>query len=333
MVLQMAEILTITGDPRNDDPHIARVADMLRHSGIVAIPTETVYGLAANALDEAAIQKIYAAKGRPATNPLIVHVASADEAKELASSWPQPARLLADAFWPGPLTLVVPKKPIVPDAATAGLPSVAVRVPAHPVMRAVISAAGVPLAAPSANVSEGVSPTRAEHVLKSLGESVDLVLDAGPTEHGLESTVVDCIAVPPRILRHGPISVERIRSVIGDMASADSVVTDDIARLSPGQSQRHYAPRARVVLADAASIAEALSVAERPVGALVLDTALQDSSATIVHMPPSSAEYGAVLYTELHRLDDARAATIVVEMPPDEPGWEAVRDRLQRASA
>lgn len=329
----MADILRMTGDPEHDAPHAARAADVLRAGGIVAVPTETVYGLAANALDPAAVTRIYEAKGRPSTNPLIVHVTSVDDAKALVSEWPVAAQKLAEAFWPGPLTIVVPKASVVPDEATADMPNVALRVPSHPVMRAVIEAAGVPLAAPSANRSQAVSPTRAAHVLKSLGNAVDLVLDAGTTEHGLESTVVDCTVVPPRVLRPGPVSVERIERVVGRVKSDRSEVQDDTARPSPGMSPKHYAPKATVVLVPASGLAAAIAAGEKPVGAFVLHGALLKPEATVMQMPSDPVMYGAILYNELHRMDDAEVKTLVIEEPPATAPWEAVRDRLRRASA
>ncbi len=329
----MADILRITGDPAHDAHHVRVAADVLRAGGIVAMPTETVYGLAADALNPAAIEKIYAAKGRPSSNPLIIHVTSIDAAKELASAWPVAAQKLAEAFWPGPLTVIVAKKPVVPDAATAGLSHVAIRCPSHPVMRAVIDAAGTPLAAPSANRSQAVSPTRAAHVLKSLGANVDLILDAGTTEHGLESTVVDCTVVPPRVLRPGPVTILELERVVGRVKADDADIADDVSRPSPGMSRKHYAPQAKVVVVPGVRLADAIAKAEAPVAAFMLGSALLNSTATMVQMPGSPVVYGAVLYGELHRMDDAGMKTIVVEEPPREPGWEAVRDRLRRASA
>lgn len=329
----MADILRITGDADHDAHHVRAAADVVRAGGIVAIPTETVYGLAANALNPDAVAKIYAAKGRPSTNPLIVHVTSIDAAKELASSWPLAAQKLAEAFWPGPLTVIVEKKAIVPDAATAGLPHVAIRCPSHPVMRAVIDAAGTPLAAPSANRSQAVSPTRAAHVLKSLGANVDMILDAGTTEHGLESTVVDCTVVPPKVLRPGPVTVPELEKVLGRVKAADADVIDDVSRASPGMSPKHYAPQATVVVVPGSRMAQAIAKAEAPVAAFMLGSALLNSAATMVQMPGSPVVYGAVLYGELHRMDDEGFKTIVIEEPPRDPGWEAVRDRLRRASA
>ena len=329
----MADILRITGNAAHDAHHAARAAAVLRAGGIVAIPTETVYGLAADALNPDAVAKIYAAKGRPSTNPLIVHVTSIDAAKALASTWPVAAQKLAEAFWPGPLTVIVPKNPVVPDAATAGLPNVAIRIPSHPVMRAVIDAAGTPLAAPSANRSQAVSPTRAAHVLKSLGANVDVILDAGTTEHGLESTVVDCTVVPPRVLRPGPVSILDLERVLGRVKAEDAVVGDDVARSSPGLSQRHYAPQASVRIVPVAKLASAIAEAPEPAAAFLLGGAVLNSKATLVQMPAEPVAYGAILYNELHRMDDAGMKTIVVEEPPHAPGWEAVRDRLRRASA
>ncbi len=329
----MAEILHINGDPQHDAHHVARAAEVLRNGGIVAIPTETVYGLAANALDPEAVAKIYEAKGRPSTNPLIIHVTSLEDAKQLALSWPIAAQNLAEAFWPGPLTVIVPKNPIVPDNATAGLENVALRVPSHPVMRAVIDAAGVPLAAPSANRSQAVSPTRAGHVLKSLGDKVDLILDAGTTQHGLESTVVDCTVVPPRILRPGPITHAELERVLGRVRTEEGSLTEDTAHPSPGMSHRHYAPTARVRIVPAARLATVIADSDAPVGAFLLGGAVLNAKATLVQMPSDPVAYGAILFSELHKMDDAGIKTIVVEEPPSMPGWEAVRDRLRRASA
>ncbi len=330
----MAEILHINGDPEHDAHHIVQAANVIREGGIVAIPTETVYGLAADALNPDAIAKIYEAKGRPSTNPLIIHVTSIDAAKKLASTWPPVAQKLAEAFWPGPLTLVVPKSEIVPDTATAGLPAVAIRMPSHPVMRAVIDAAGTPLAAPSANKSQAVSPTRAGHVLKSLGNRVDLILDAGTTEHGLESTVIDCTVLPPRLLRPGPITPSQIEGTIGMLVRTEEAQVDDsVARASPGMSKKHYSPQATVNVVPAKLLASAIAAAEEPVAAFMLGSAVMNTKATMVQMPGNPVAYGAVLYNELHRMDDEGIKTIVIEEPPMQPGWEAVRDRLRRASA
>src|SRR5919199_1388466 len=198
---------TVRVDPHSPDVGvIRRAADLLRAGELVAFPTETVYGLGANALDEGAVRKIFEAKGRPSYNPLIVHVSSAADVSRVAAAWPESAQRLAERFWPGPLTLVLPKRSEVPDAVTAGLGSVAVRVPAHPVALALLRAAGVPVAAPSANRSTEVSPTMAPHVEKSLGKRVALIVDGGPTTVGIESTVVDLSGERPVLLRPGAIS-------------------------------------------------------------------------------------------------------------------------------
>ena len=190
---------------------------MLRGGGLAAFPTETVYGLGANALDAAAVARIFAAKGRPANNPLIVHLADAAQVREIAADWPESASRLAERFWPGPLTLVLPRRDIVPDIVTARGPTVAVRVPAHPVAQALLRAAALPLAAPSANRSTELSPTRAEHVLRGLEGRIDLLLDGGPTAGGIESTVLDVTIMPPRLLRPGLIGVAQLEAVIGPL--------------------------------------------------------------------------------------------------------------------
>ncbi|MCS6777324.1 MAG: L-threonylcarbamoyladenylate synthase, partial [Chloroherpetonaceae bacterium] len=201
---------------------IAQGADCLRAGGLVAFPTETVYGLGASALDAAAVARIYAAKGRPAHNPVIVHVADVVQARSLVTEWPEQADLLAARFWPGPLTLVLPRNAQVPDIVAAGGPTVAIRWPAHPVAQALIRAAGVPVAAPSANRSMHISPTRAEHVLRGLTGKIDLVLDGGPTPGGIESTVLDVTAMPPRLLRPGLVTAGQIAQVVGTVLTSDA---------------------------------------------------------------------------------------------------------------
>jgi L-threonylcarbamoyladenylate synthase len=218
-----------------------RAAELLRAGRLVAIPTETVYGLAANALDEAAVQRIFAAKGRPRSSPLIVHIADLAMARELAREWPPQAEKLAERFWPGPLTIIVPKSDKVPDIVTAGLPGVALRMPAHPVALAVIRAAGIPLAAPSANRFTQLSPTTAQHVREALGDAVDLIVDGGPCSVGIESTVISMTGPVPRILRPGMISRTQIEEVIGPVESG-------AGEESPGQHPKHYSPRTRVVI-------------------------------------------------------------------------------------
>lgn len=327
-------------DPAHPDPdEIAGAAALLRSGRLVAFPTETVYGLGANALDASAIDRIYAAKGRPAYNPLIVHVADAAAAMLVVREWNDRAERLAAAFWPGPLTLVLPKRAEVPDIATAGLPSVAVRVPSHPVAHALIAAARMPIAAPSANKSTEISPTTAAHVAKSLGDTVDLILDGGPTSVGIESTVIDISGPTATLLRPGTISVPEIEAVIGPVAVARAsgalgTGASTAARPSPGMLDKHYAPRARLVLADASEAAarvERERADGRQVGAIMIGAPVEPSP-TVVRLPADALGYAQRLYEALHRLDDAGCEVIVVERVPSSPEWVGVADRLRRAS-
>ena len=231
---------------------LAHAASVIRRGGLVAFPTETVYGLGANALDAAAVARIFAAKGRPSFNPLIVHVPAVAQAQELVTDWPEVAEQLARAFWPGPLTLVLGKRDVVPDIVTAGLANVAVRVPSHPIALALLRAARRPIAAPSANRYTRLSPTTAAHVAASLGDAVDLVIDGGPTTVGIESTVVDVTGPVPRLLRPGMLGLDALRAVVGEVAPpvAAPAVDDEAPRPSPGMTARHYAPHASDSLGD-----------------------------------------------------------------------------------
>lgn len=240
-------------DPQHPEPEALHEAGaVIRRGGLVAFPTETVYGLGANALDAEAVREIYRAKGRPADNPLIVHVASPEEAEALWAEVTPAARALIERFWPGPLTLALPKRPAVPDAVTAGLPTVGVRMPAHPVALELIRAAGVPIAAPSANLSGRPSPTRAEHVLEDLGGRIDLVVDGGETGVGVESTFLDLSVDPPVLYRPGGVVPGDIAGVIGPIRIDPSVhgAGPGEAPRSPGQKYAHYAPRAQVIVVD-----------------------------------------------------------------------------------
>ena len=287
---------------------LAEAARILRSGGLVAFPTETVYGLGANALDAGAVQRIFDAKGRPASNPLIVHVENEAAARALARRWPEAASRLAAAHWPGPLTLVVEKTGAISDRVTAGGPTVALRVPAHPIALELLRITGLPLAAPSANRSEEISPTTAQHVADSLGPFVDdlIVLDGGPCSVGIESTVVDVTGDEPLVLRPGMLGLE---------VRADTSC-DGPAR-SPGQSVRHYAPRKPLLLVRAD---------QQPLAARASDGLL------VLPVRPEAA--AALLYAELRRLDaDVSIARIVVVEPPAGPEWDAIRDRLTRAAA
>jgi L-threonylcarbamoyladenylate synthase len=276
-----------------------------------------VYGLGANALDETAIARIYEAKGRPSTSPLIVHVASIEMARSLAARWTEPAAELAARWWPGPLTLVVPKAECVPGLATAGLKTVGLRMPAHPVARELIRVAGVPIAAPSANRFTGLSPTRAEHVRAALGDRVDLILDGGPCEVGIESTVLSI--EPLLLLRAGIVTRQEIEAIVGSPVGIPSQAAG--AHPSPGMHARHYSPRTPLLLVQNGVLPAAGRGAYVGFG----------GDAT-VRMPRHPAAYAAALYATLHRLDGEKLDWIAVERPPEGPEWDAVRDRLQRAT-
>lgn len=326
------ELLSV--DPANPDPAvIGRAAGVLRNSGLVAFPTETVYGLGANALDPAAVGRIFAAKGRPATNPVIVHVADPDQARTIAADWPDVAAQLAERFWPGPLTLVVAKRPEVPDAVTAGGPTVAVRCPAHPVARALIRAAGVPVAAPSANRSTELSPTRAEHVLKGLNGRIEMVLDGGPCPGGIESTVVDVTGNTVRLLRPGLVTVPMLEEVVGTVGLASWEGAGQIAR-SPGQMAKHYSPRTKLRLVDGDALVDDALEANRA-GLKIGWLTFWGEGGGVMSLwsqPADPDRAAAALYDTLHQLDHAGLDLILVELPPDTPEWAAVRDRLIRAA-
>lgn len=337
-------------DPERPDPAaIAAAAAVLRAGGLVAFPTETVYGLGADALDADAVRRIFAAKGRPSFNPVIAHAADADGARALVTAWPSEAERLAAAFWPGPLTLVLPKRSHVPDALTAGLGAVAVRVPAHAVAQALVRAAGVPVAAPSANRYTEVSPTTAAHVVRGLGARVDVVLDGGPAGVGIESAVVDLTGVargdgPARLLRPGTLGGARLRAALGAELAGAEAVAGDAPRLAPGMVERHYAPRAAVWAFDTAdrrAVAERLAArrAAHPgerAGALLLsawDAALGAPPDAVAVLPADPAGYARRLYAALHAADEAGCTVVLLERPPDGEEWDGVRDRLARAAA
>jgi L-threonylcarbamoyladenylate synthase len=328
-------VILLRVDPLRPDPGaLAPAAEALRRGGLVAFPTETVYGLGAHALDPAAVARIFAAKGRPGYNPLIVHAASAREARRLAAAWPPEAERLAAAFWPGPLTLVLPKHVSVPDAVTAGLPTVALRVPAHPVARALLEAAGVPVAAPSANRSTGLSPTTAEHVVRGLGARVDVVVDGGPAPVGIESTVVSLAGARPTLLRPGTVSAAELAAVVGEVALPDAEPGGSAARPSPGMMDRHYAPRAALrVMAPEERGALLARAGRRRTGALLLAPAPGAPLAHAVAMPADPAGYAARLYAALHEVDSAGCEAVLVDAVPEEEAWAGVRDRLRRAAA
>lgn len=300
---------------------VLRAAELIRAGRLVAFPTETVYGLGANALDPAAVARIFAAKGRPSTSPLIVHVSSVRMARELVvAEWTEAAAVLAERFWPGPLTLILPKRPGIPDSVTAGLPTVGVRVPAHALALELLEAAEVPIAAPSANRFTQLSPTTAAHVREGLGDRVDLILDGGPCHVGIESTVLSLAASPPALLRPGIVTRDRIEQFIGPV---ETVTGAEGAHPSPGLHQRHYSPRTplregRVV--SGTRVAWVWWCSDAP------------AAARSVQMPADAHAYAARLYEVLHTLDAEGLDLIAVETVPDGPEWDGVRDRIRRAS-
>lgn len=311
---------------RADAQAIADAARRLRSGGLVAFPTETVYGLAAVISDEGAIVRVFEAKGRPPTHPLIAHVLDVAAARDLSSNWTPLAESLASAFWPGPLTLVVDKAAHVSPLVTGGADSVAIRAPSHRVARALISAVGAPLVAPSANRYQTLSPTRAEHVVMSLGDSDVLVLDGGACTGGIESTVVDARGDHIVILRLGGVSPDQLRAIDPQLTQASLTISSDARRRSPGMDDRHYAPRARLVILP--TRAEAVARALETGAALV--TFGEVTGAISLSDDPASASHD--LYATLHAIDASGATEIVVEAPPQTPGWEAISDRLTRAS-
>ncbi|HTS49262.1 MAG TPA: L-threonylcarbamoyladenylate synthase [Bryobacteraceae bacterium] len=301
-----------------------RAAALIRAGELVAFPTETVYGLGGNALDPAAIEKIYAAKGRPPGSPLIVHVASIEMARSLVREWPEKAELLARRFWPGPLTLVLSKQEGVSDRLTAGLDTVGVRMPSNRLALGLINAAGVPLAAPSANLFSELSPTTAEHVRQSLGASVAMILDGGPTAVGIESTVLSLAGPEAVLLRPGMVSRAQIEELIGRVQVGQSA-GEEAAHPSPGMHARHYSPKTPLLLVSGGHLPSSGRGA-------YLWIECRAQAARSVAMPRDAEAYAAALYRILHEEDTQRWDWIAVERPPSDASWDAIRDRLERAA-
>ena len=299
------------GGHRESARAVEQAAALIRAGRLVAFPTETVYGLGANALNARAVERIFTAKGRPRTSPLIVHVDSITMARGLAAEWPEAAGVLALHYWPGPLTVVLPKRPEVPDVVTAGLPTVGLRMPAHPLALALIRLAGVPIAAPSANRFTELSPTAAAHIAESLAE---FVLDGGPSQIGIESTVVS-LAGEPLLLRPGVIPLPELEALIGPVGVA--APPSEAAHPAPGMHERHYRPRTPLYLLYCGDQPPAGRGAWLRIGR---------------EMPAEPRAYAAALYETLHRLDRQGLDWIAVERPPATPPWAGVLDRLQRAA-
>ncbi len=321
-------------NPTTDDLAIRDAVSLLRAGNVVAFPTETVYGLGAHGFDEHAIASVFSIKGRPADNPLIMHLSSREDIGFVARSVPPVAEKLIEAFWPGPLTLVLERSSGVPTSVTAGLDTVAVRVPDHPVAIELIRALGAPIAAPSANRSGRPSPTTAVHVAQDFGDNVPLILDGGPTLVGLESTVLDVSGRIPRLLRPGGIGIEELRAVIGEV---DSQLAESAEARSPGMRHRHYAPDCRVVLVAPAEVPPAIADLQRhdrKIGVLHR-TPIEDAAGVsfVLLIPGDTAEYGRAIFRAFRDAEATGVDVLLVETVPEEGIGLAIMDRLRRAAA
>ena len=315
---------------QRDTQHVDEAAKILRTGGLVAFPTETVYGLGADARNRKAVEKIFAAKGRPADHPVIVHLPSSDALAAWATEVPEAAYRLAEAFWPGPLTLILKRSEDVPDAVTGGQDTVGLRVPGHPLALALLRAFGGGVAAPSANRFGRVSPTRAEHVRAELGGAVELILDGGPCEVGLESTILDLSAGAPRLLRPGGVTVARLEAVLGQPLAPNKTG----APRAPGTLASHYAPTTPTVVVPSEKLATCLEQhKDKELGVLVRQPQQNQPENILWKTLPNTPEgFGRGLYAALRELDASGVERIIVEAPPEDDAWLAVRDRLARAA-
>ncbi len=335
------------GLTQEDRAVLAEAAAVLREGGLVAFPTETVYGLGANALDETAARRIYEAKGRPSDNPLIAHIADFEALAPLTAEIPEAGRKLAEAFWPGPLTMVFKKSGVVPHGTTGGLETVAVRMPSDPVARELIRLAGVPIAAPSANTSGRPSPTRAEHVLQDMDGKIEMIVDGGPVGIGVESTIVDVTEEIPTLLRPGAVTMEMLRSVVGETA-VDPAITGpmraDIKPKAPGMKYRHYAPKADLTLVEGetdavvsrinALAAEKLGAGQR-VGIICTEETKDRYPAGIlksIGMRANEATVAHNLYAVLREFDDLEVDCIFSESFQTDDLGQAIMNRLNKAA-
>jgi L-threonylcarbamoyladenylate synthase len=331
-----AEILP-THTPQLFDAAVARAVELLQTGEVVALPTETVYGLAANALVAKAVMCLFQIKGRPASNPIIVHISSPAMARRCVADWPEVADKLAKAFWPGPLTLVLPRSSEIPDIVTAGGTTVGVRWPSHPFIQEVIRACNFPLAAPSANLSGQLSPTNAEHVRKALGNKIPLIVDGGQSQVGIESTVLDLSVSPPAVLRPGMIHDRALLAVTGHLR-ARAQGKPAILK-SPGQLRKHYSPRARLVFLfwrdenDLRVQSSKFKVKDSRLHIIAHTRIPSGAGFGRVSVIPHDAEaFARAIYAELHQCDEGGADLIVVEALPETDEWQAIADRLKRAA-
>ena len=327
----------------NTEENIIKAAQILKNGGLVGIPTETVYGLAANALDPKAVLKIFAAKGRPADNPLIVHISDFSDIGKfnLASQIPKQARLLADRFWPGPLTMIMKKSDVIPNEVSAGLDTVAIRFPSHPTAQKIIKASGTVLAAPSANLSGSPSPTTALHVMSDLNGKIDAVVDGGMSDVGLESTVITLAGKTPRLLRPGAVTLEQLREVLGDVELDDAVLhklKSGVKAASPGMKYKHYAPKANVILlkcSDSEYISYVNQHADSETAALCCDEDTEHLSVRCFSLG-SRSDYSVQahrLFDELRKIDgDSTVKTVYSRLPSIDGVGMAVYNRLIRAA-
>lgn len=308
---------------------------ILRSGGLVAFPTETVYGLGADATNPGAVAKIFAAKGRPAMNPLIVHVADLETAKRYAAEWSDAAQALAAVWWPGPLTIVVPKTSEIANAVSAGRATIALRVPDHPLALQLLREFGGPVAAPSANRSNHISPTTAQHVRDELGDAVDLVLDGGPCGVGIESTVIDLTGDRPVLLRPGGVPRRKIEAIIGPVEVFNGSVDPAQPATSPGQHAKHYAPHTPAIRFETPQrgLVQPNAPDGTPNGIVLVGTMESIKKwGPIVAMPRLPEAYARHLYEVLRELDGMGLREIFIEIPPERAEWEAVRDRIVRAT-
>jgi L-threonylcarbamoyladenylate synthase len=337
MSATQADVLA-TDTPARFQAALKRAAELLRAGEVVALPTETVYGLAANALDAKAVARIFALKGRPAHNPIIVHVGGIEMAKRCVGHWPELADKLARAFWPGPLTLVMSRAREIPDVVTAGGPTVGVRWPSHPFIQAVIRECHFPLAAPSANLASRISPTNVEHVRRHLGDRIPLIVDGGQCQVGVESVVVDLSVWPPRLLRSGMIHAESLVAITGELAL--SLDQEQEVLKSPGLLRKHYAPKARLVVwcwKDEAELKQQCAKSGVPGCKIhvIAHTKIPGVAelGRVSVIPHDAEAFARAIYAELHECDESGAELIVVEAFPESSEWQAIRDRLNRAAS